>query len=328
MINPLRAFHEALNNQLSDYIARSNAGDVADILLTEITKLAKSLREPEPPALPEPEPEPEPEPPTLPEPEPEPEPPTLPEPEPEPEPEPPIADQLPQDLASRLTALLSGETLPGVEPVQPFEPEAHYGHRTTWALNSQGKAFTDCRTGVLHDSSGYGILDGVRISNCGDDGVKTVSGAGPLDMYDVFIHTLGRQAGAHADGIQDRGGAGMLRVDSTTIWMPTDVEAARSNSCAIFQPVLGPIPNPYFQDCILYGGNYTIYSRTKNGQGVAPIPVFVRCVFVVKEGVTPRYGLFSCERGVALDNCYLVTISEDNRILKVEPLTNDHPLAS
>lgn len=99
----------------------------------------------------------------------------------------------------------------------------------------------------------------LEIDHCGADGIKPWSN---VVVDSCYIHHLGMDAGAHADGIQASGGDD-ITITNNNIDVPQHTEGGQtylSNSAVFLSTAFGPVGNVEIVGNWLDGGNYTIYS--------------------------------------------------------------------
>jgi hypothetical protein len=114
----------------------------------------------------------------------------------------------------------------------------------------------------------------LNIHEHGGDALKTWSDS---IIEDSWIHHLGTNVGAHADGEQVRGGGGLI-FRRNFCDMPINPSSNnpscrgpgapyKSNACLIIQASNGPIDDILVENNWLNGGNYTVYFSAHAGDG-------------------------------------------------------------
>lgn len=136
----------------------------------------------------------------------------------------------------------------------------HYG-----ILNNQGYSGLWLEDGEIMNmnsaaiiGTGYTALR-LNIHDSGGDGLKVQSGTAPTLVAYSWIHHLGKNAGAHADGNQSRSGANITFFYNNCDMPITDPAPYKSNACFMLQAAEGPLDNFTIKNNWLNGGNYTIY---------------------------------------------------------------------
>ncbi len=99
----------------------------------------------------------------------------------------------------------------------------------------------------------------LNIHNSGGDGFKVQSGTNPTLVAYSWIHHLGTNEGAHADGNQSRSGANITFLYNNCDMPITDPSPYKSNACFMLQTAEGPLDNLTIKNNWLNGGNYTLY---------------------------------------------------------------------
>jgi Concanavalin A-like lectin/glucanases superfamily len=142
---------------------------------------------------------------------------------------------------------------------------AAYGIRCDY--NKQGIRIED---GELTDCSSAGIYGSgfsarrLDIHEMGADGLKC---RGDNLIEGCWIHNLGLNPGAHADGNQTRSGSN-ITLRGNFFDMPTGQPGGyKSNACSINQAEIGDINNLVMEGNWLNGGNYTVYFTAKPEKG-------------------------------------------------------------
>jgi hypothetical protein len=127
--------------------------------------------------------------------------------------------------------------------------------------------------GEIHAIASAGILGAdftarrLNIHHSGGDGIKTTSNN---LVESCWMHHLGMNPGAHADGNQTRSGSN-ITFRGNFFDMPVPESAAgpgapfNSNAAAINQAEIGDISNMVFDRNWMNGGNYTLFITAKNG---------------------------------------------------------------
>jgi len=99
----------------------------------------------------------------------------------------------------------------------------------------------------------------LNIHDSGGDGFKVQGSGAATLVQQSWIHHLGKNKGAHADGNQSRSGANIaFRYNNCD--MPTTVPPPyKTNACFMIQDAEGTLDNFEIKNNWLNGGNYTIY---------------------------------------------------------------------
>ena len=99
----------------------------------------------------------------------------------------------------------------------------------------------------------------LNVHDSGGDGFKVQGSGGPTLIKQSWIHHLGKNDGAHADGNQTRGGIDIAFRYNNCDMPITDPAPYKSNACFILQEAGGTVDNFEIRNNWLNGGNYTIY---------------------------------------------------------------------
>ena len=115
-----------------------------------------------------------------------------------------------------------------------------------------GMGFTARRLNI-HDSGG----DGIKAQSTG-------SVSGPVLVESSWIHRLGKNDGAHADGDQSRSGPSPIVFRGNNCDMPVNEKGGpgapyKSNACFILAEAEGPLVSFTAEYNWLNGGNFTVY---------------------------------------------------------------------
>ena len=132
------------------------------------------------------------------------------------------------------------------------------------------------------------------IHGTGADGINPYSDAVIEANWIHGIAVPGLHPGPHADGIQMTQGSNVV-IRGNFIDVPINAGMASANSCVFLKSDMGPISNVTIENNWLNGGNYTIYSRTANGNGA---PTNVR-VINNRFGRDYRYAIYSFDGPVS-----------------------------
>jgi len=104
----------------------------------------------------------------------------------------------------------------------------------------------------------------LNIHDSGGDGFKVQGGTEPTLVANSWIHHLGKNEAAHADGNQTRSGGNITFLYNNCDMPITNPEPYKSNACFILQTADGPLDNFTIKNNWLNGGNYTIYCSGTN----------------------------------------------------------------
>lgn len=99
----------------------------------------------------------------------------------------------------------------------------------------------------------------LNIHDSGGDGFKVQSGTNPTLVAYSWIHHLGTNDSAHADGNQSRSGANITFLYNNCDMPITDPAPYKSNACFMLQTAEGPLDNMTIKNNWLNGGNFTLY---------------------------------------------------------------------
>jgi hypothetical protein len=132
-----------------------------------------------------------------------------------------------------------------------------------------GVKATNGNTGIVLESGeitgarSSGVFGGGFTARClnvhehGGDGFKTTR---DVLVESSWIHHLGTNDGAHADGNQTRGGSNITFRGNFCDMPVSDPDPYKSNACFMLQePDSSPIDDFVIEDNWLDGGNYTVY---------------------------------------------------------------------
>ncbi len=131
----------------------------------------------------------------------------------------------------------------------------------TGGLFEDGEITNIRSAGIL--GTGF-IADRLEIHESGGDGLKVQGSGGPTVVMRSWIHHLGTNDGAHADGNQSRSGQDIQFIGNHCDMPITDPAPYKSNACMFLQTAEGPLDNVEIRDNWLNGGNYTIYCNGTN----------------------------------------------------------------
>ncbi len=131
----------------------------------------------------------------------------------------------------------------------------------TGLLLADGEIFNMNSAAVL--GTGFTALR-LNIHDSGGDGFKVQGGTEPTLVAYSWIHHLGKNKGAHADGNQSRSGANITFSFNHCDMPITDPAPYKSNACFILQTAEGPLDHFTISNNWLNGGNYTIYCDGTN----------------------------------------------------------------
>ena len=109
----------------------------------------------------------------------------------------------------------------------------------------------------------------LNIHHSGGDGIKA---EGNVLVEGCWIHHLGMNPGAHADGNQTRNGSNIV-FRGNNIDMPEGLTGFRTNAAFIIQDETGPVSNFLIEGNWLNGGNYTIMLANEQYGGPSNITI-------------------------------------------------------
>ena len=109
----------------------------------------------------------------------------------------------------------------------------------------------------------------LNIHHSGGDGIKA---EGNVLVEGCWIHHLGMNPGAHADGDQTRNGSNIV-FRGNNIDMPEGLTGFRTNAAFIIQDETGPVSNFLIEGNWLNGGNYTIMLANEQYGGPSNITI-------------------------------------------------------
>ncbi len=132
--------------------------------------------------------------------------------------------------------------------------QANLGYTGLWL--EAGEIMNMNSAGIL--GTGFTALR-LNIHDSGGDGLKVQSGIEPTLVAYSWIHHLGKNDGAHADGNQSRSGGNITFLYNNCDMPITDPAPYKSNACFILQTAEGPLDNFTIKNNWLNGGNYTLY---------------------------------------------------------------------
>ena len=172
-----------------------------------------------------------------------------------------------------------------------------YGVKINYDNNYKGSLIVDC---AIHDCDDgiYGhdfTMQRCNIYEMGEDGAVASGSNGVL--LDCYIHDLGTNVGAHADGVQISSGSGWI-IRGNNFDLP-GYAGHLSNSCVFIESTFGPVSNIVIDGNWLNGGNYTIYS-VNHGYG-NPTGIEITNNYF---GRGYQYGLLSIDGASAWQNNY------------------------
>ncbi len=138
-----------------------------------------------------------------------------------------------------------------------IDSHGYYGIQCTEAIN-EGIVIEDGE--ILHNTSCgvYGIGFTARrldVHECGGDAFKA---HGNAVIEDCWIHNLGMEPGAHADGDQSLVGMN-ITIRHNNMDMPVGLSGYESNSALSMSAFYGPAGNILIEENWFNGGTYTIY---------------------------------------------------------------------
>lgn len=226
----------------------------------------------------------------------EPEPPIEPEPPPEPEPEPEPPDPIPPQPVGKPGPSNTGPSAPSIlVPSNSFKVTQDNAIIENVDVNGIIKVAANnvtIRNFRVNGASWYGVkmvngftglvLEDGEIRNSLSAGVLGSNfTARRLDVHDIggdgfkpssntviercWVHRLGTSPGAHADGVQIRGGTNIV-IRGNFFDMPIPPPAGySSNACLMMDSGLEPLSNLLVEGNWLSGGNYTIYLTLGSG---------------------------------------------------------------
>ena len=164
---------------------------------------------------------------------------------------------------------------------------ASYGIQATYGYS--GSIIED---GEIYNINSAGIYGGgftarrLNIHESGGDAVKPTSN---VVFETSWLHHLGTNDGAHADGFQSVGGNNYIFRYNNCDMPVTDPPPYKSNACFIIQTNNSPIDDVLIENNWLNGGNFTVYVTDKgNGHGA---PTNAR-ILNNRFGRDYRFGLF------------------------------------
>jgi hypothetical protein len=132
--------------------------------------------------------------------------------------------------------------------------------------------------GEIYNMSSAAILGAnftarwLNIHHSGGDGLKPTGNA---TVEYSWVHHLGMNDGAHADGVQIRSGSDYV-FRYNYFDMPKGLEGFKSNATFLVQCAEGQISNVLIDHNWLNGGSYTVYLKGGPGKGYLE-PINVRC---------------------------------------------------
>lgn len=132
--------------------------------------------------------------------------------------------------------------------------QANLGTTGLWL--EDGEIMNMNSAGIL--GTGYTALR-LNIHDSGGDGLKVQGGTNPTYVGNSWIHHLGTNDGAHADGNQSRSGSHITFTHNNCDMPITDPAPYKSNACFMLQTAEGPLDNFTIKNNWLNGGNYTLY---------------------------------------------------------------------
>ena len=211
----------------------------------------------------------------------------------EPEPEEP---ELPEPTEpGQLDTQLDGKRLPQRKPYDLGQSRSiRYGATVRDATRNFGGQQISGVTSAGVIMFGDAVVEDVTVCVSGGDGFKFDGGAktGSFVIRNAHIHSLGLKPGAHADGLQTRGGVLSGLFEDVFIDMPALVgDGTQANACVIIDSSQRPNGLFTFRRCILRGGNYSVMLGDK-GSGNDPGRIHYEQVAFIVEENSPQFGLF------------------------------------
>lgn len=145
----------------------------------------------------------------------------------------------------------------------------NYGIRSTngnTGLRFEHGELINAKSALLY-GTGF-IATALHIHESGSDGVKVQGKGGPTVVERCWIHHIGKNPGAHADGDQSVGVQ-----DATFRYNNFDLPVStpapyKQNSCFILQTKRGPISHFVIDHNWLNGGGWTLYIPKENGDEI------------------------------------------------------------
>jgi hypothetical protein len=152
--------------------------------------------------------------------------------------------------------------------IRNFRIDSHggyYGIQCVEGMN-QGHLFEDGE--ILHNSSCgvYGIGFTARRLEVHEGGGDAFKAHGNVLVEDCWVHNLGMEPDAHADGDQSRMGSN-ITFRHNNIDMPVGLPGYESNSAFLFAPEIGIVNNILLESNWVNGGNYTVYLAYNSAYG-------------------------------------------------------------
>lgn len=131
---------------------------------------------------------------------------------------------------------------------------------------ASGLLIEDCE---IKNATSAGIFGGnftarrLNIHDIGGDGLKPTT---QCLLEDSFIHHLGKNDGAHADGVQSRHGGSNMTFRGNNFDMPiTDPAPYKSNAAFMLEPDGGQLTHVLIEENWMNGGNFTVYGSGMSG---------------------------------------------------------------
>jgi hypothetical protein len=145
--------------------------------------------------------------------------------------------------------------------------------------NAENVVIEDGELTGSHMAALYGPNFTARRLNIHDVGVDAIKPWSNVVIDSCYIHELGTDANAHADGVQESGGDDVTITNNNIDvreYTAADGKEYRSNAAVFVHTFFGGVQNVLIAGNWLNGGNYTVYSiDAERGYGV---PVDVRLV--------------------------------------------------
>lgn len=108
----------------------------------------------------------------------------------------------------------------------------------------------------------------LNIHESGADGVKVQGEGGPTVVERCWIHHIGKNPGAHADGNQSIGVKGVIFRYNNFDLPITTPEPYKQNACFILQTKTGPVSDFVIDNNWLNGGGWMLYIPKENAENI------------------------------------------------------------
>ncbi len=197
---------------------------------------------------------------------------------------------------AQLDTQLAGKRLPDRPPYSLGKPRTmRYGA----VIRDEVRDFNGAQISGV-SSSGVIMYGNCEISNfttcvSGGDGLKFDGGAipGSFVVRNAHIHSLGLTPGAHADGLQTRGGVTSGLFEDVYFDMPALAgDGTQANACLMVSSAQRPNGTFTFRRCILRGGNFSVMIGDKDSGNDPGRLHFEETAFIIEDR-SPQYGLFN-----------------------------------